>query len=182
MLAAGLAAALALSALAAAPGAGAPSTADEVRALLGTIDRPIPPEAWRALGPEAGPLLEAAAASGAELPSRRARALEGLAARGGARAEALHRRLAADAAAPRIVRAGAVRGLGALLPPAGLGEALVPLLSDRDPRLRRAAAEALAARAPAQGCAAVRAQAAREPGRALARAVQACERAVPRRR
>lgn len=180
MLASGLAAALAaLAALAPAP---APSVADQVRSLLGNIDRPIPAEAWRALGPEAEPVLAAAAASGAELPTRRARALEGLAALGGARAEALHLRLAADAAAPRIVRAGAVRGLGALLAPARLAGAVTPLLADRDPRLRRAAAEVLAGRAPAQGCAAVRAQAAREPGRALARAVQACDRAAPRRR
>ncbi|HTN52812.1 MAG TPA: HEAT repeat domain-containing protein [Anaeromyxobacter sp.] len=139
-----------------------PGTEDQVRGLLSAIDRPVPPEAWRAVGPAAEPVLAAIAGAPDELPSRRARALEGLSALGGARAESLHRSLAADARAPRLVRRTAVRGLGQILPPARLLPAAGPLLRDPDPAVRAAAAEVLAARAPAEACGAIRTQAAGE--------------------
>lgn len=163
----------------AAPGAGAPppSVRDEVRSYLGAIDRPVTAETWRALGPEAEPLLAEVAGAADEPPSRRARALEGLAARGGARAEAVHRRLALEARAPPLVRSAAVRGLGALLAPAQAAVALRPLLGDPAPRVRQVAGEVLARRAPAEGCAAVRAQAAREGAGRFARALSLCDRA-----
>lgn len=163
----------------AAPGAGAapPSVRDEVRSHLGAIDRPVTPETWRALGPEADAVLAEVAGSADEPPSRRARALEGLAARGGARAEAVHQRLAREAGAPPLVRSAAVRGLGQLLAPAQVAAALRPLLADRTPRIRQVAGEVLARRAPAEGCAAVRAQAAREGAGRFSRALTLCDRA-----
>jgi len=181
MLAA-LALALSLSAQpAASPDAAtaAPEVRQRVKALLGAIDRPIPPEAWRALGPGAeGALAEVAASD--DFPSRRALALEGVAAFGVARAEALHRRLASDTSTPAPVRRAAIRGLAILLPPSGAAEALRPLLSgDRDPSVRRAAAEALSEAAPASSCADIRAQARREGARGDAmfrRALAACAR------
>ncbi len=159
----------------------APEASAEVRervhALLGAIDRPISPETWRALGPGAERVLAEVAASD-DFPSRRALALEGLAAFGGARAEDLHRKLAADAAAPPPVRRAAIRGLARILPPDGARDALRPYLQrDGDASVRRAAAEALAARAPAAACAEIRAQARREgaAGDALfTRALAAC--------
>lgn len=150
---------------------------DRVRSHLGAIDRPVSAETWRALGPEAEPVLLEAAASDAELPTRRARALEGLAALGGARAEELHLRLARARAEPAVVRSSAVRGLGRLLEPARLAREVRPLLQDESPRVRLASAEVLARRAPAEACGDVRAQAARERGSARwARALGACER------
>jgi hypothetical protein len=165
-----------------APAAAAPASPEvrrRVKALLGAIDRPISPETWRSLGPGAETALAEVAASD-DFPSRRALALEGVAAFGGARAETLHRRLAADASTPPPVRRAAIRGLARLLPPAGVAEALRPYLSgDRDASVRRAAAEALAEGAPGAACADIRAQARREGPRGEAmfrRALAACER------
>jgi HEAT repeat protein len=153
---------------------------EQVRSHLGAIDRPVSTETWRALGPAAEPVLLEVAGSDRELPTRRARALEGLAALGGARAEAVHLRLARASSEPPIVRSSAVRGLGRLLEPARLARELRPLLQDESPRVRLASAEALARRAPAETCGDVRAQAARERAAARwSRALAACERAAP---
>lgn len=159
---------------------GAPAGArDRALALLGAIDRPPPAEAFRALGPEGEAALEEIARSGA-LPLHRARALEVLATLRSARAEPLHRALAADRDAPRTVRRAAVRGLGRLVDPARAPGALRPFLArDRDPAIRAAAAEALAAAAPRASCADVRAQARAESPRdrlRFRRALAACER------
>jgi hypothetical protein len=156
-----------------------PAVREKTLALLGTIDQPIRPATWRALGPEAVPVLAEVAASDA-LPTRRALALEGLAALGGDRAEALHRSLAGDWKAPRAVRRAAVRGLGRLVAADRLDAALRPVLEhDPDRAVRASAAEVLSRRSPAASCAAVRAQARREgdAGNALfARAIAACAR------
>jgi HEAT repeat protein len=176
--------ALALLSVSAAPpqAADAPATPEvrqKVKALLGAIDRPISPDTWRALGPGAETALAEVAGSD-DFPSRRALALEGVAAFGGARAEALHRRLAAPGAAPPAVRRAAIRGLAGLLPPAAAADALRPYLSgDRDRSVRRAAAEALSAAAPQAACADIRAQARREGAHGDAmfrRALAACDR------
>jgi HEAT repeat protein len=164
---------------------GADASAAEVRAQalshLGAIDRPVSPETWRALGPAAEPVLLEVAGSTSEPPTRRARALEGLAALGGARAEQLHLRLARERGAPPIVRSGAVRGLGRLLEPARLATEVRPLLADEATRVRRVAGEVLARRAPAEACADVRAQAGREPAPARwSRALSDCDRAAAR--
>jgi HEAT repeat protein len=147
-----------------------------IRGYLGAIDRPVSAEAWRALGPEAIPTLARVAEDPHELPSRRALALEGLAALGGDRAEAAHLAALHAPATPRLVRHGAIRGLGALLPPERLADEVRPLLSDRDPAARATAAEVLAARAPARACDAIRAQAGREDGPVRTRFARALER------
>lgn len=147
-----------------------------IQGYLGAIDRPVSAEAWRALGPEAIPTLARVAEDPRELPSRRALALEGLAALGGDRAEAAHLAALRAPATPRLVRHGAIRGLGALLPPERLAREVRPLLSDRDPAARATAAEVLAARAPVRACDAIRAQAAREDGPVRIRFARALER------
>jgi HEAT repeat protein len=158
----------------------APDVRDEVRALLGAIHGGVPAERFRALGPGAEEaLLEYAREDGP--PLRRVRALEALAGLGGARAEELHREVAASPSAPRAVRRGAVRGLARLTGPARATPALAPYLEgDRDPAVRAAAAEALAAVAPAEACARIRSQARAEQavGR-FRRAMALCERARP---
>ncbi len=185
MTASALALALALvsaTGAAGAPAAGAcdPAVRQKTLALLGAIDRPIRPETWRALGPCAEPVLAEVAAASDALPTRRALALEGLAAVGGTRAEALHRSLAADTHEPRAVRRAAIRGLGRLVARDELDATLRPLLErDPDRGVRAGAADVLARRSPAASCAAIRSQARREgtSGNALfARALAACER------
>jgi hypothetical protein len=143
--------------------------------LFGLIDGPVTPEMWRALPPEALPLLERIA-DGRGRDGARARALEGAASLGSD--GAIHRRLANDGAAPFAVRAAAIRGLGLLVPASRLDAELAPLL-ERDPdlRIRSTAAAARARTATTSRCAAVRAQAQREgaAGRpAFQRALTAC--------
>lgn len=166
-----------------APSRAPPDVRARARALLGAIDRPVPLDAFRRLGPEGEAALAEIAASG-DFPAFRARALEALAALGAPAAGDVHRRLAADAAAPRSVRRAAVRGLGKVLAPERAVDALRPLLeTDRDPGVRAAAAEALSAAAPRDACGAIRRQAAREGGAArpsFARALGACARAEAR--
>ena len=96
-----LAPVLAALLVSAAPGPTAPTpeVRDQVRALLGSIHGPVPPETFRALGPGVEEAL-ADFARGEEFPSRRIRALEALAGLGGDRAEAVHREVAADRTAP----------------------------------------------------------------------------------
>jgi HEAT repeat protein len=173
--------------LAAALAAGSPPPAElraDVAALLGGIDRPVPAEAFRRFGPEGEAALEDIARS-SDLPPRRARALEVLAALRSPRAEATHRAVAEEQGAPRTVRRVAVRGLGRLLAAEQASATLTPLLQgDRDPAVRAAAAEALARAAPARACGAIRAQAARQDAHAAARfrrAVATCDRVAPRR-
>ena len=171
-------------AVAAAPAAG-PAASPEVRAdvaaLLGVIDRPVSPESFRRFGSEGEAALADIALS-RDLPPRRARALEVLAALGSARAEGVHRSVAASTDAPTTVRRAAIFGLGRLLSQERAATALRPFLErDRDPRVRAAAGEALSAYGAA--CGAVRAQAAKEGemGRArFARALAACDRQKPR--
>jgi HEAT repeats len=169
--------------LAAAAAAGAPPPADvrnEVRALLGSIHRPVSPETFRALGPGAEDALVDFAREANGPPLRRARALDALAGLGGARAEATHRDVAASASAPRSVRRTAVRGLGRLAGAARAPQELSPFLErDRDPTVRAAAAEALAAHAPVETCPRIRARARAEAGPArYARALAMCDRAA----
>jgi len=136
--------------------------------LAGAYDSPIPDRAWRDLGPGADAFLAELAGSPDDLEARRARALEGLAARGGPLAERTHRSLASSAETPIAVRRGAIRGLGRLLPRAELSRTLRPLLSPAaDPRARAAAAETLALHDPAGSCGVVRARAAADPSDAV---------------
>lgn len=176
-------AALLLAVLAAAAPV-APAASPEVRAnvsaLLNAFDRPVTPEAFAQLGPEGEAALAEVALSNDFAP-RRARALEVLSVLKTPRAEEVHRAVAASGDAHWLVRRAAVLGLGRLLPAERAASELGPFLErDRDPAVRAAAAEALAAHAPAQACGAVRAQAARELAGNAARfrsALGACDRA-----
>ena len=168
----------ALLALAAAPSPPSAEVRERVRALLLSIDRPASPEAIRAAGPGAEDVVAEIALS-REMPARRARALEVLERLRNPRAEEIHRAVAADSAAPRTVRDGAIRGLARIVPPARAAAELRPHLEhDPDATIRAAAAEAIAARDPSGSCPLVRAQAAREPGAArplFDRAIAACD-------
>jgi hypothetical protein len=155
-----------------------PELRARVRAMLGAIDQPVPPEAWRQLGPAAVPVLTELATSPSELPFRRARAVEALSLVGGDEATATALRLARETGGAWDVRASAVRGLGRLLSRDRLVAELKPVL-ERDPHgnVRDAAATVLARKAGPSGCDAVRAQAEKErrPGRApYAQALARC--------
>jgi len=128
-----------------------------IEAYLGSIDTPIRPEHWRALGAKAAAVLEEMALDPQRLPTRRARALEGLSIVGSPRAPQMMVELAQREGEPAIVRMSAMRGAGRLLGPEKLVPALKPVLAgSKDPYLRATAAEVLAHRSPSAGCAAVK--------------------------
>ena len=136
-----------------------------VQSYLGSIDTIITGERWRALGPKAAPILEELAQDPERLPTRRARALEGLSFVGSTNAPSLMVDMAQRESEPPIVRMSAMRGAGRLLGPAKLVAALKPVLTNaKDAHVRAAAAEVLAHRSPSAGCAAVQEQTAREVG------------------
>jgi hypothetical protein len=135
----------------------------QAEALLGTIDRPVDPARWKALGPGAVPVLLAVATSESALPSRRGKALAALGAADAAAAEPLARALLDAPDAPLSLRQVAARTLGAILPPDALRAALAPVLrAAPEPDLRATAAETLARHAPASSCVEIRDQAASE--------------------
>jgi hypothetical protein len=146
------------------PSAAPPPARDDahrgVDALLG-MRGAVSDERWRKLGPQAVPVLEQIARDPKALPTRRARALEGLVALRSAGAPALIEKLSQSEETPFVVRLAAVRGAGRALDPQQQLSALRPTLQKAsDPHLRVAAAEVLARHA--DGCAAVREQAGRE--------------------
>jgi HEAT repeat protein len=149
-----------------------------IDSYLGSIDTPIGADRWRALGPAAIPTLAAISRDRGQLPSRRARALEGLALAGGDAAAPVLVEVLARADEPPAVRAGALRGVGVVLDGARLVAVVAPVMDGAaDPHVRAAAAEVLATRAPREGCAPVRDRAARERPEwrlAYARALRAC--------
>lgn len=151
--------------------------AEQAQALLGTIDTPISSAQWRALGPRAEPILVALVDDDSELPTRRARAVDGLVAVGGERTRARFSRLVEGDSQPFVVRLAALRGLGAIVPPAELPAALGVLLSKAShSRIRAAAGEVLAAKARG-ACSAIEAQLKREDsdGREqFQKAIRAC--------
>jgi hypothetical protein len=143
-------AALALAFALRAPASGAPrddaARAQVIRAL-DAIDRPVAAAEWRALGARAVPVLEEVLADRAGFPSRRAAAVHGLAAIGGARARARVLATARDREEPLALRATAIRAGPLLLRPPALRAALSPLLDDPDAAVRAAASETLSASA-----------------------------------
>jgi len=146
-----------------APPVDAAERAQRLEVALGRIHGRASPAAWRALGPEAAAELRALALDPAALPSRRARAVEGLSHLGGAEAEQVLRRLATQDGLPWSVRAEALEGSGRLLAPAELARLLTPVLQAASRPVERAlAAEVLAEHTPAAACGAVRARAAQE--------------------
>jgi hypothetical protein len=146
------------------PDAGAAPLSDEdlrsqIDAYLGSIDTPISAERWRALGPRAASILEQKVTSSDAFPSRRARAIEGLAAVGSTREAKLLVGLARSDSEPYTVRAAALRGAARLLPASKAIAALRPVLEGAgSARIRAAAADALTRSGGGEGCAAVRAQ------------------------
>lgn len=152
----------------------------EARALLGAIDTPISPARWRSLGAPARAALEAFAADAAQLPTRRARAVEGLAALGTPGDGPRFLALALAAGEPAVVRLAAVRALAATARPGGRQEALRPLLEPGAGARVRAAAALAVVQAEPGACTAVRAQLA--PGDEALEAMlgpvtEACQRA-----
>jgi hypothetical protein len=155
-------------------------SAEEVRekidAYLGAIDRPITAENWRALGPRAAEVLEPIATDAQALPSRRARALEGIVAVAPDRAAQLVGAIARDEQAPVVLRVAALHGAGEVLSPAKALSELKPVLQGaRSAGMRSTAADVLSRRK--SGCGAVRDQAAREPAEhrgAFERALSRC--------
>jgi len=126
-----------------------PELRARVEGLLGAY-RAVTVAEWRALGSEAGPVLEAVARDAAVLPTRRARALAALGAIQPVAAGPLVRELATDATTPRVLRSAAVDAASSVLGDEA-AVVLVPLLRDWDAALRVQSARALAASGPA-GC------------------------------
>ncbi len=140
------------------PALAVPSASDEalkqtVETYLSSIDVPISAARWKALGPDAAPLLASIAQSDA-LPTRRAKALHALALVDAARAAPLATADVADAAQPLVVRSAAARAVALSLPPAEAVGVLRPVLSSASAPLQRRAAEALASVGP-EGCSAL---------------------------
>lgn len=129
----------------------------KVEALLGAIDRPVTAEQWRSLGPNAAAALEEIATDPQQFPSRRAKAVEGLAAVAPARAAPLLGKMARDEKEATVVRVSAMRSLPA---DRAVAELKPVLQSARSPGMRKAAADVLARQKA--GCALVKQQAARE--------------------
>jgi hypothetical protein len=158
-------------------GSGLAAPEPEVRArvdgLLGSY-RAVTVAQWRALGPEAAPVLEGVARDPSALPTRRARALAALGAVRPAAAGPLIRQLVAEAGAPVVLRCAAVEVapgvLGAEAP-----DVLMPLLRDREGLVRIRSARVLAS-SGAAGCRAVVAQArSLPPSDPVARTAASCE-------
>lgn len=135
---------------------------EQAQALLGAIDTPVSSAQWRALGPRAEPFLAALLDDQNELPTRRARAIDGLVTVGGTNTRARFSRLAEADGQPIVVRLAALRGLGAIVSPTELPAVLGPLLARAtDSRIRAAAGEVLALKARV-ACPAIEAQLERE--------------------
>lgn len=150
-----------------------------IEGFLGSIDTPIRVEQWKGLGPAAIPVLQQIARDQGEYPSRRASALNGLAALGGPEAEKTVLEVARSPGERFQVRAAALRGAGQLLPPDRLAAELRPVLEGANRvQVRAAAAEVLVRHAQEGGCGAMRAQVEREKGDDRAfyhRALRTCE-------
>jgi hypothetical protein len=146
------------------------STSAKVNALLGAHEDLASPAEWRSLGDAAIPILESFVADYNSLPTRRARALDGLAALSSG--STTMQRVANTDREPLIVRMSAVRGLGQILPESDLIPALRPLLNDPQWQMRGATAQALS-NTPA-GCAEIAVMAQRETAEWRSRFVRNC--------
>ena len=148
-----------------------------VRSYMGTIETPIEETRWKRLGVRAEPVL-LEIINGQTLPSRRAKAIDGLSLIGGPSAKPLCERIAADEQETLNVRLAAVRGLARVTGDDALLATLVPLLEkSANTTVRAVAGEQLAKRIPAKACPLVRAQVARETAdlqASFGRAVDAC--------
>jgi HEAT repeat protein len=128
----------------------------QMAAYLGAIDTPIPLSSWKSLGLRAESPLLAIVQSDA-LPTRRAKAIDGLAAIGTSHIDEL-RSIADNDGEVYVVRLAAIRGLGNLLSENEMVSALTPLLtSAKDARIRSVAGLVMVSHSAAT-CPAVKAQ------------------------
>src|SRR5579859_559660 len=131
-----------------------------VETYLDSIERATSDAQWQALGPMAEQVL-LEALNGDGLPTRRAKAVNGLVALAGAKTPALLAELSLDEKSPLSVRLAAVHGLDRLTPDVLLVEKLRPVVEGaQDARVSSTAADVLARRVPASACGIVRARAA----------------------
>ena len=137
-----------------------PGLRSRVEGLLGAY-RAVTVAEWQALGPGAAPVLEAVARDAGALPTRRARALAALGVVRPAAAAPLVRRLASVATVPTTLRTAAVDVAPGVLGADATGF-LAPFLRDREARVRRHSAEALAT-SGAAGCRVLAAEARTRP-------------------
>jgi len=145
-----------------------------VEGLLGSY-RAVSAAQWRALGPEAGPVLASIVTDSTVLPTFRARALAALGVVDPASAGPHVRRLLADASAPLALRSAAVGAAPSVLGEQAALPLLQPLLVGDDPTLTAVSARSLA-RAGTAGCAMVTTEARRHPDRAsIGRSAADCE-------
>jgi hypothetical protein len=145
---------------------------ERIQMYLGTIHGPVTPGMWQRLGPAALPQLEKIARDSEQLPTRRAGALNGIAAIGSLTAPDLMLEMAKDEKQPMAVRIAGITGAERVLPER-VAQELRPVMENAtDGQIRRVAAEVIAAHG---GCAAVQAQAKREKNRdRMAKALKAC--------
>ena len=135
----------------------------QVDGFLGAIDTPIRASQWQSLGPRALPILQAIVKNPDELPTQRAKAIDGLGALGDKTSAALFARIANSESEKINVRFAAVRGLAQVTARPHAAQALRPFLEkSKDPRVRAVAAEQLAIRSQGKSCDLVRAQVERE--------------------
>jgi len=145
---------------------------DQIKMYLGTIERPVTPAMWQRLGPAALPELEKIVRDPQQFPTRRAGALNGIAAIGGLRAPDLLLELARDEKQPTVVRLAAISGAGHVVAKDKVAAELRPVMENAaNGNIRRAAAEVLAAHG---GCDAVREQAKHEQYDRLSKALKTC--------
>jgi hypothetical protein len=149
---------------------------ERVQAYLGAIDRPVSAASWKALGPKAAPVLEAVIADGAEFPSTRAKAVDGLVAVAPDRAAAVVGTLSRDEQQPAVVRVAAMHGAAQVLPSQRTVSELRPVLrTAKSAGLRAEAADVLSRKRG--GCTEVRDQVTRERAEhreAFQRALKRC--------
>jgi HEAT repeat protein len=150
-----------------------PELRSRVEGLLGSY-RTVTVAEWRAVGPEAAPVLEAVARDPRALPTRRARALAALGVVRSDAAAPLIRELVLDAVVAPVVRSAAIDAAPGVLG-ADAPHLLIPLLRDPAPRVRLHSAQALASTGLA-GCRAVLAEARTRPASdPVARTASHCE-------
>jgi hypothetical protein len=151
---------------------------DEIReridTFMRTIDTRISDDQWRALGARGAAILEAMAQDRTLFPTRRAKAVVGLAAIGSPTSSTVLLSLAQSPREPLNVRVTAVLGAPGVVSASELPAVLKPVLESADAsRVRAAAAEVLSRHG---ACALVRAQARRERDPLpMQRAVKSCD-------
>ena len=151
-----------------------PALRGRVEGLLGSY-RTVSAEQWKALGPDAAPILASVVEDAAALPTFRARALAALGAVDAAAATPHVQRLLADASAPKVLRSAAIGAAPAVLGEQAALPLLRPFLVGDDRTLSEVSARVLS-RADAASCSMLRTEAKRRPDReSFARSAAACE-------